>query len=368
MTLARIAYVVNVFPKFSETFIAGELAELRRRGIEVRILSLRRPADTLCHGFIEKAGLIERANYEPEEFDALLREFQPQVIHAHFATEPAACARKLAAKLRAPFTFTAHGYDIYRRPPPDFAQRAAEASAVITVSRANARYINKNFGLPQSRLRIIPCGVDTQRFQPANDLSGDDASRDKPPLLVCVARLVPVKNLSLLLDACAELRARAVDFRCVIVGEGKSRRELEADHARLGLDKTVEFIGAAEQSAVLDWWQRATVAVLTSEREGMPVSLMEAAACGVPAVAPAVGGIPELVKHGVTGLLSAPEDRSALVAALQRLLQDGELAVQMGNQARERAVKRFSIRRQIDALIELWTEVIRTEVRLCQSR
>jgi colanic acid/amylovoran biosynthesis glycosyltransferase len=368
MRLRRIAYVVNVFPKLSETFIAGELAELRRRGVEVRILSLRRPTETLCHAIVTEARLMERVVYKPANFAVLLREFRPQVLHAHFATEPTACARGLAVKLGVPFTFTAHGYDIHRRPPADFAQRAAAAAALVTVSRANARYVVKNFGLRRSRLRVIPCGVDTERFRPQARSPGDAAWREEPPLLVCVARLVPVKNLGLLLEACAELLARAVRFRCVIVGDGKSRDELEATQARLGLEDAVELIGPAEQSAVLDWWQRASVAVLTSEQEGMPVSLMEAAACGVPAVATAVGGIPELVEDGVTGLLAPPGDRPALVAALERLLQDAELAARMGKAARQRALKRFSVRRQVGRLLELWTRLIRREVRLCRSR
>jgi hypothetical protein len=141
MTLRRIAYVVNVFPKLSETFIAGELAELQRRGIQVRILSLRPPGDTLCHHFVTDSGLLDLTVYDRDANRAILREFQPQLIHAHFATEPTAVAREIAAELNVPFTFTAHGYDIYRDPPADFADRAAQASAVITVSAANARYI-----------------------------------------------------------------------------------------------------------------------------------------------------------------------------------------------------------------------------------
>jgi colanic acid/amylovoran biosynthesis glycosyltransferase len=366
MTLARIAYVVNVFPKLSETFIAGELAELRRRGVEVRVLSLQRPKEALRHSIVDESELMERTVYDPAEFAAVAEAFQPQVIHAHFATEPAACARELAERSGASFTFTAHGYDIYRRPPPDFAQRAAAADAVITVSQANAQYIVKTFGLHPSRLRIIPCGVDIDRFRPV-------AARDRglvgePPLVVCVARLVAVKNLGLLLEACADLLGRGVRFRCVIVGDGKLRHELEATHTRLGLDGTVKLVGPMEQSDVLRWWQRAAVAVLTSDREGMPVSLMEAAACGVPAVATAVGGIPELVEDGVTGLLAPRGDRAALVAALERLLRHADVAAQMGKAARRRAVKRFSIRQQVDMLTQLWTELIRDEVRLCQSR
>src|SRR6059036_3330615 len=159
--MRRIAYVVNVFPKLSETFIAWELAELRRRGVEVRILSLRQPSEQLRHEIVTEAGLGERVVYDPREFRAVLREFQPQILHAHFATEPTAAARELAGATGIPFTFTAHGYDIRRKPPADFAARAASAAAVITVSQANARHIAATFGVPEDHLHVISCGVDT---------------------------------------------------------------------------------------------------------------------------------------------------------------------------------------------------------------
>src|SRR4030095_4258506 len=100
-----------------------------------------------------------------------------------------------------PFTSPARVYDISRKPPPDFSERAAAAGAVVTVSQANARHIVEKFGVPASRLRVIPCGVDTERFRPAK------YARDSQPapLVVCVARHVKVKNLGLLLAACAEL-------------------------------------------------------------------------------------------------------------------------------------------------------------------
>src|SRR5437870_4684520 len=349
--MRRIAYVVNVFPKLSETFIANEMAELRQRGVEVRILSLRQTSEQLRHGIGTEAGLGQRVVYDPREFRAVLREFRPELLHAHFATEPTAAARELAAELRVPFTFTAHGYDIYRRPPADFADRASAASAVITVSEANARYIVKTFGVPTAQVHVIPCGVNAERFSPHGE-------RLEPPHVVCVARLSPVKNLGLLLEACASLRARGVQFRCALIGDGPCRDELEAMRARLGLARVVELAGAAEQAEVLAWWQRATVAVLTSESEGMPVSLMEAAACGVPAVAPAVGGIPELVEDGVTGLLVPVGDTQALAAALEQLLRNPELAARMGMAARRRVEERFSLMGQVDRLLALWAELV----------
>lgn len=205
MSIRRVAYVVNTFPKLSETFIANELAELRRRGVEVLILSLRPSTEGLRHEIVTEAALLQYTVDDPASFSAVLREFGPEIVHAHFATAPAAAACELAAEIRVPFTFTAHGHDIYRRPPADFAGRAARAAAVVTVSQANARSIVGRFGVPAAHVRVIANGVDTARFKP----NGAPAS---PPSIVCVARLVPVKNLGLLLAACALLRSRGLTF------------------------------------------------------------------------------------------------------------------------------------------------------------
>ena len=127
---------------------------------------------------------------------------------------------------------------------------------------------------------------------------------------------------------------------------------------RLGLADRVIMPGAATQAEVLEWWQRADVGVLCSKSEGMPVALMEAAACGVPVVATAVGGVPELVRDGETGLVIASEDAGALAAALERLLRDARLRARFGAAARLWAVENFSVDRQAERLLALWTKVI----------
>lgn len=350
----RIAYIVHMFPKVSETFIAHELAELRRRGVEVRVLSLLPPREELRHDFIAASGLDELVSYDPAGFDGILADFKPDVLHAHFATEPTAAARELSARHGIPFTFTAHGYDIRRKPPADFAARAAAAECVVTVSEANVQWITERHGVPRERLRIIPCGVDTEKFCPRPAGGGEGAD----PLLVCVARHVAVKNLGLLLEACALLHRQGVKFRCVSVGDGPLSGELKARRTALGLDAVVEFTGALTQEEVLPWWQRADVAVLTSENEGMPVCLMEAAACGVPAVATSVGGIPELVADGITGLLAPANDAAGLASALRGLIENPARAAEMGLAARQRAMERFSLARQVDSLLALWKEVL----------
>src|ERR1041385_2417961 len=246
MTLRRILYVLKIFPKLSETFIVEELAELRRRGIEVRILSLQPPRAELRHDLVASARLEALACYEPKRFLEVVKEFRPQLLHAHFATEATAQAIELAAEQGVPFTFTAHGYDIHRKAPLDFAARAKAARAVVTVSHANAAYMTQTFGVASSHICIIPCGVDTERFRPlartfpsagskcgksvelslsqvrpsrASDFDNQREHHEErvavTPLIVCVARHVIVKNLGLLLEACSLLVEHGVRFHCV---------------------------------------------------------------------------------------------------------------------------------------------------------
>jgi colanic acid/amylovoran biosynthesis glycosyltransferase len=359
MTPRRIGYVVHNFPKLSETFIAGEIIELRRRGVEVRIFAYKDLHESLSHSFIADEGLDRLVVYGSANFSAALAQFQPDLIHAHYATKPTEWARALAAEFGLPFTFTAHGYDIYRKAPPDFAQRAAAAAALITVSEANASYICARLGVPREHVFVIPCGVDTTIFRP---LKSEPADAPRAPLVVSVARHEPVKNLGLLLEACSTLRDRSVDFTCLMIGDGASHGDLLAMRARLSLEPCVEMIGAAERATVLASMHRASVIVLSSHNEGMPVSLMEAGGCAVPVVATRVGGIPELIDDGMTGILTTPGDSAALADALQRLLADPQLRATMGQAARGRIEAKYSLVAQVDSLLALWSRILSPDV------
>jgi glycosyltransferase involved in cell wall biosynthesis len=343
----RIAYVVKEFPVVSQTFVASELVELRRRGVELRILSLRPPPGPLRHRFVTRAGLDGLTVYGRRAWSRALRELDPELLHAHFATEAAAAARSLSARTRIPFTFTAHGYDVHHRPPADLPSRASAAAAVITVSEANAQALTA-LGVDRARVRVIRNGVDLSRFRRPQRATPERG------LIVCVARHHPAKNLTLLLEACALLRDRGVPFRCLLVGDGRSGPALRSRTAKLGLESLVEFAGALDHDDVAAVWRRASIAVLTSRREGLPVSLIEAAATGVPAVATAVGGVPELVAHEETGLLVPPGDARALADALARLLAEPKRARELGRAARARAEEHFSLTRQVDELLGLW--------------
>ena len=352
MGLTRIAYIIRSFPKVSETFIATEIAEVIRRGLNVTILSRREPQQTVRHSIITDAGLDRLVTYDAEQYLPVLQAFRPQIIHAHFATEATAIARDMATRLQVRYTFTAHGYDIFYKPPQDFGARAQRAAAVVTVSEANIKYLEAHFRVPRSRIALIPCGIDTQFFSPSG-------GKLDPPHVVCVARLEPGKNHGLLLQACARLHTRKVRFRCVLLGDGKSRESLLAERTRLGLEGVVTMPGAVEQEVVRTWLRKAAVAVLPSNlKEGGPVSLKEAGACGVPVVATTVGGIPEIVTDRVTGILTPSGDADAMADALQELLLSPGLRDRMGRAARARAVKHFSVIDQVDRLMAVWNDVV----------
>jgi glycosyltransferase involved in cell wall biosynthesis len=207
------------------------------------------------------------------------------------------------------------------------------------------------FAVAADHIHVIPCGVDLERLASVPSAPFDGG----PPLLVCVARHKPVKNLGLLLEACAQLRERRVEFRAILIGDGPCRPAIEAAVERFELGTCVSLEGALDHDAVLAWWRRASVAVLSSRREGLPVCLIEAAACGVPAVATQVGGTGELIEHGMTGLLTPPDDAPALAGALARLLTEPELAAAMGSAAQKRIERDFSLDRQVDAMLRLWS-------------
>ena len=183
-------------------------------------------------------------------------------------------------------------------------------------------------------------------------------------VVLTVASLTPVKDHAGLLEAAARLRTQsAVPFRLLFVGEGALRSELERRVGELGLTRHVDMPGASDR--VPDLLAAADVFVLPSHLEGMSNAILEAMASGLPVVAKAVGGNPELVVDGETGLLCRPGDPESMAAAIGRLLQDASLRRRMGEAARKRAVETFSI----DAMLRNYADYYRRVVGglLCAS-
>ncbi len=176
-----------------------------------------------------------------------------------------------------------------------------------------------------------------------------------------VGRMVEKKGFPDLLRACALLKERGYRFRCAIYGDGPLQGELEALIAKHGLGDMVALPGAVAQHELLPVLQSASIFALTpfvtedGDRDGVPNVLVEAMACGVPVVATAVSGIPELVAHERNGLLVSPHDPAAIAEALAALLDDDARREEMGSAARQTVVEHFDLRaaaRELAALFE----------------
>jgi glycosyltransferase involved in cell wall biosynthesis len=176
-------------------------------------------------------------------------------------------------------------------------------------------------------------------------------------VLLCVARLVPDKDHDTLLAAFAQLTARHPGAELRLVGSGPRRPDLERKVQELGLAGQVKFLPTTKD--VRHLYQKADIFVLSSVAEALPNVILEAMAAGLPVVATRVGGVPEAVASGDTGLLVAPRDTPGLAAALGRLLDEPETRLNMGRRGRERAVAEFSFDAMVRRHEELWAKLLR---------
>jgi glycosyltransferase involved in cell wall biosynthesis len=199
-------------------------------------------------------------------------------------------------------------------------------------------------GISRRRLMVLPNGIDLERFS----LRGPNPSG--PAALV--ARLAPEKDVGTLLDAVALLGPRCPDFRLEIAGDGPCRAELEKRAQPLG--DRVRFLGVVHDVPAL--LSRARLFVLSSITEGISLTLLEAMARGLPIVATCVGGNPEVVSDGETGLLVPPRDPAALADALAHCWTRPESCARMGVAGRLRVEQRFDIRRMVAAYERLYTD------------
>jgi sugar transferase (PEP-CTERM/EpsH1 system associated) len=232
----------------------------------------------------------------------------------------------------------------------------------IPVSGDLQRWLGEVVGIPAAKNELINNGVDTAHFHPGAPAAGQF-------VIGTVGRLQDVKNQAGLVDAFIALRAllpgQLRQLRLVIVGDGPLRAQLEAKVAANGLADVVTLAGARTDIAQL--MRGFSVFALSSIAEGTPVTLLEAMACALPVVSTAVGGIPELVQEGTTGLLAPAGDTAALAAALARYAADPALAAQHGAAGRARIETHYSVGAMVQAYVALYDGLRKTKLNLKET-
>jgi sugar transferase (PEP-CTERM/EpsH1 system associated) len=239
----------------------------------------------------------------------------------------------------------------------------------VPVSNDLARWLDTVVGLPARKVETIINGVDTERFRNGAPLDSAAAAwrADGAFVIGAVGRLQDVKNHAGLIDAFARLRARVPDqkLRLVLVGDGPLRARLEAQAAQSGAGADIVFAGAhANVAAVLGGF---SLFALPSIAEGTPVTLLEAMASELPVVASDVGGIPEVVDHGVNGTLVPAGDPEALAQALAAYVRDPQRAAAHGRAARARIEQHYSMAAMLAAYLGLYDRLCKSKTTLHQA-
>ena len=396
----RVAFILKGYPRLSETFIAQEIAALERRGLDILIVSLRRPTDARRHRlhdtirarvlYLPEYLLLEPlrvlrawwkirqiANYasarrlwlrdlarDPTPNRArrfgqalvLAAELPEDVkhLHAHFLHTPASVTRYAAALLGLPWTGSAHAKDIWTTPEWEKREKLASCEWLVTCTRANREHLAAL--APPGKVELLYHGIDLARF-PRNAAIG--SARDgssEPVVILSVARLVEKKGTEILLEALARI-SPALQWRFVHVGGGPLLKSLQGRAARLGIEERVTWRGALTQDEVLAEYRKADVFALASriardgDRDGMPNVIAEAQSQGLACVATRVSAIPELVRDGQTGILVPENDAEALARALESLIADPARRRALGQAAQTRVREGFALEPNIDALV-----------------
>lgn len=313
----------------------------------------------------------------------LVRSFRPHVVHTHTA-KAGFLGRQaaLAVRPRPAVVHTYHGHVLegYFGAPKsrlylEMERALARVSdCLIGVSQATVDDLVRLGVAPRSKFRVLPLGLDLDRlaelprssFHPPRGEDDDRRGRERVEarhelsvgdgeiLLVFVGRIVPIKRLDRLLEALAQARKADPRLRLAVVGDGEERPQLERQAAELGIAADVHFLGYRRELRPV--FAAADLAVLSSDNEGTPVSLIEAAAAGLPAVATDVGGVREVVSED-TGILTPRDDATALAAAIVELAADPKRRERYGRAARQHAIDSYGAARLLSDVDALYREL-----------
>jgi len=402
----RIAFVVSVFPAISETFILNQITGLIDLGHEVDVYAWRGESSTeRLHPDVERYGLLARTRYFPSIPERTLdrrkmgvfalvrawrypgRVFQaarhciseraltaacllgsledaPQydVVQCHFGVNGGVGVLMKRLGLAARVVVTFHAYELTIRKEADQLRYAllARTADLLTPVSDHWRTRLIELGCDPARVRVHRMGVDLGQFQ---------FSRPKfngTVRLLTVARLVEKKGVEYAIRGIARLRERypQVPIVLFVIGDGPLRSQLEALARELDLGSSLRFLGWVTQEGIRDYMSRCDIFVLPSvtasngDQEGIPVSLMEAMATGMPVVSTWHSGIPELVVDGKSGFLTNERDDVALADAVGRLVEEPGVVASMGEAGRRVIEEHYNIDRLNDQLEGIYESLL----------
>jgi len=393
----HIAYLLDIFPKISETFVLNEILELKKSGMRISIVSLNKPTNGLTHR--EAQALMRSTYYVPHNGEnnhaAILtalklilrrpirfiftflfvskihnnrskwvfkqslplalkfKNLKIKHIHAHFAAQAAEYAMYISKLTGIPFSFTAHAYDIYVNPSL-LREKMEKSKFVVSVCDYNTTYLQQYLPrLSPDKIHKIICGVNIKDFQPVN--MTPEVSKELK--IVSIGRLVEKKGYRYLIEAIHKLE---FPVSCKIIGDGPEKKNLLSLIEKYQLSDNVFLLGSQNKQEIQKELSQSDVFVLpcvvaeNGDRDAMPVVLKEAMAMQLPVIATDEVANPELVRPG-TGFLVKPNSASELADALNQFyLLTPDQRIKMGKLGREIVVEFANIEKETEKLRRLF--------------
>ena len=397
----RVAFVLKGYPRLSEAFIAQEIAALERRGLDILIVSLRRPTDDRLHPvhreirapvhylpeYLWRQPLrVLRAWWAVRKLPAYakaraqwlrdlrrdptpnrIRRFGQALVlaaelpgdvtrlHAHFLHTPASVARYAAILRALPWSGSAHAKDIWTTPEWEKREKLADCEWLVTCTRANRDHLAAL--APAGRVELVYHGVDLARFPPHRVVRGasDGSDPRHPVVILSVARLVEKKGTDVLLEALSRV-PRELHWCLVHIGGGPLEGQMRTRARKLGIAERITWRGALAQDELLLEYQRADLFALAcriardGDRDGLPNVLAEAQSQGLACIATRVSAIPELIRDGTTGVLVEEQDPSTFAAVLAALIADPLRRRALGDAGQARVRAQFALEANFERL------------------
>ena len=392
----KIAYVINVFPKLSESFILNEIVELLKNGHDIQIYSLIKPTEDVKHEEVEKYHILEKTYYfsfkhllktnfikllkyflygviqdlsesskynlkrnlKMAYFATVMKENGVEFIHTHFASM-GNIARRLGKMLGLQYTFTAHAFEIFINPNIKMLkQNIDDAAIVFTPSKYNKQYLIDLTNCEEKKIEIIHATIDPAKFSRTK-------KSDKKQIIMA-ARLVEKKGMEYMIKAMKDITRRYPDAILKIIGDGPLLNELIQLVRINNLENNVKFLGSISDEEYFNELESSIIAALpciiseNGDRDVCPLTLQEAMSMEVPVISTNVHSIPELIDDGITGKLVPPKNEKALADAVIELIGDAGLRYRMGENGRKKIMEEFNVDVQMKKQVMLWQNIMKS--------
>lgn len=321
----------------------GHLAEqLRASGVPVTALGCNRSSR-----FLTKLKLLK-----------YLKSCKPEVVHSHLIWWAPIICRIAGIPV---IVVTEHGLSLWKSSRRILCEKLAVAfsSKMIAVAEAVRDIRVKQWGIPAKKVVTIPNCIDASRFNFEVDITSvkDDLRIEQSSrIILSVGSLFPVKGHKFLLEAACEIFTKVPDAVIVLAGDGELLDELKHQASEQGIADRIRFLGYRQDVERI--LKASDVFVMPSLREGTSIAILEAMAANIPIVATAVGGNPEVIIDGKTGILVPPSDSKALAEAIVALLTDHNLASSLAKAAKERVEDVYHPQKNIENLRRLYQDVL----------